>query len=102
MLSVVKSLLEEKGQKLWGLFEVVEPAKKIIYLIPESGLGPFTHRLELFGLLPHVQSGRLLIRTLSKGPAPKLGPTITGRCQGCGYFSRYARSLDRRRRILSI
>jgi hypothetical protein len=46
-------------------FRVTRKASRVIYLIPESGLGPFVHRLKIFGLLPHVESGRFLYRTLS-------------------------------------
>jgi hypothetical protein len=65
MLNMAKVLLE--GGSLFGYepFQVTRKAARIIYLIPESGLGPFVHRLKIFGLLPHVQSGRFLYRTLS-------------------------------------
>lgn len=87
MLSIVKSLLGPRGRKLWDLFEVEEPASRVVYLIPESGLGPFVHRLKLFDLLPHVQSGRLLIRTLALGPAPKLqDPRILAAAKGADVF----------------
>jgi hypothetical protein len=74
MLSITKALLAGKGTKLWGTFEVKEPAICVIYLIPESSIEPFKHRLQLFGLYDYLrpEDGRLLVRTLSKGPTPCL------------------------------
>jgi hypothetical protein len=70
MLSMVKALLT--GNKLWDLFAVKERATRVVYLIPESSIEPFKYRLKLFGLLDYVRDDRLLVRTLSKGPAPCL------------------------------
>ncbi len=70
-LSIIRSLLLGPA-KLWGLFNVPSRAERVIYLIPESAIGPFKHRLQLMGLFDEVRSGRLLTRTLSKGPAPSL------------------------------
>ncbi len=70
-MSVVKSLLSD-AEMLWSTFAVLHKAKHVIYLIPESGRGPFRHRLETLGLMPYVRNGKLLVRTLSKGPAPRL------------------------------
>ncbi|MGA8677574.1 MAG: AAA family ATPase [Candidatus Acidiferrales bacterium] len=73
MLSLCKALLDERIEKLWGVFPVRIHSKRCIYLIPESSRGAFKRRLLLMGLLPFVQDGRLLIRTLTKeGPFPKL------------------------------
>jgi hypothetical protein len=71
VLSVVKALLDE-SKILWDTFPVTQKAARVVYLIPESGRGPFRHRLEVLGLMPYVHSARLLVRTLSKGPAPQL------------------------------
>jgi len=60
MLSVVKALLT--GEDLFGCFPVTSPSKRVIYLVLEAGLGPFKHRLELFGLLRFVDEGRLFVR----------------------------------------
>ena len=85
MLSTVKSLLT--GNKLWDLFDVKEIAARVLYLIPESSIGPFKHRLELFGLMEHVRSERLLVRTLSKGPTPLLSdPRILRAAEGADVF----------------
>jgi hypothetical protein len=70
-LSITRALLFGPGN-LWDLFAVKERAERVIYLIPESMTGPFKTRLEKMGLYDEVRSGRLLVRTLSKGPAPDL------------------------------
>jgi len=74
LLAIAKALLKGKGTKLWDIFEVEESAVRILYLIPESTLAPFKHRLKLFGLYDHLrpEDGRLWVRTLDKGPAPCL------------------------------
>ena len=71
-LSIADALLRGPGTKLWGYFDVLESVEKVVYLIPESTLGPFSHRLRKLNLLPFVKDSRLLIRTLSKGPRPSL------------------------------
>ena len=73
-LSIVKALLKGKDAKLWNVFDVEESAVRILYLIPESTLAPFKHRLRLFGLYDYLrpEDGRLWVRTLDKGPAPCL------------------------------
>jgi hypothetical protein len=70
-LSIIRALLFGPG-KLWNLFEVPQRAGKVIYLIPESSRTPFKHRLQLMKLYDEICSGRLLVRTLSKGPTPSL------------------------------
>lgn len=70
-LSIVRALLFGPG-KLWGLFPVTERAEKVIYLIPESSITPFKHRLQLLGVYSEIENDRLLTRTLSKGPTPTL------------------------------
>jgi len=66
MLAMVRALLE--GGKLFHRFAVATPAKKVIYLIPECGLGPFAHRLKTFHLADYVREDRLIVRTLSRKP----------------------------------
>ena len=63
MLAMARAMLD--GEKLFCYFEVRERAEKVIYLIPEAGLGPFAARLKTFRLEEHVRAGRLLCRTLS-------------------------------------
>jgi 5S rRNA maturation endonuclease (ribonuclease M5) len=70
-LSIVKALLFGPS-KLWGWFPGTERAERVIYLIPESTITPFKHRLKLMGLYDELASDRLLVRTLSKGSTPEL------------------------------
>ncbi len=63
MLAMVRALLE--GGKLFHHFAVTRQAQRVIYLIPEAGLGPFVARLNTFHLLDYVRDERLLFRTLS-------------------------------------
>jgi hypothetical protein len=74
LLSIARALLAGKGARLWDLFTVEENAVRVVYLIPECSLAPFKHRLKLFGLYDCLapDDGRLLVRTLSKGPTPCL------------------------------
>jgi len=70
MLSIAKALLT--GEPLFGFFKVAKKAKRVVYLIPESTLPPFKHRLERMGLLKYALNGKLLAHTMSAGPKPKL------------------------------
>jgi hypothetical protein len=76
-LSVVRALLAGPNElvpqerKLWDYFPIMERAKRVLYLIPESSLGPFVHRLKLFGIYEEVEK-RLFVRTLTKGPTVPL------------------------------
>lgn len=82
MLSMSKALLRGPGYRLWNLFQVNEEDAQVVYLIPESALGPFAHRLKLFGLLEHVGK-RLWVRTLTAGPTPGLtDPRILRAAEG--------------------
>lgn len=65
MLSMTRSLLDASSLFGYSRFSVPSKSDRVIYLIPESSKGPFWHRLQTFHLAPHVQSGKLLIRTLS-------------------------------------
>jgi len=63
MLAMVRALLE--GGKLFHHFEVAKRADRVVYLIPEAGLGPFSARLKTFHLVDHIRDGRLFYQTLS-------------------------------------
>jgi len=65
MLAMAKALLE--GLPLFGHapFAVAGTARRVLYLIPESSLGPFWTRLGIFRLQEYVRDDRLLARTLS-------------------------------------
>jgi hypothetical protein len=87
LLSIAAAQLRGKGSLLWDYFEVLETAERVIYLVPECSIEPFKHRLELFGLLPFVRDGRLLVRTLSKGPTPCLSdPRILAAAKGAHMY----------------
>jgi hypothetical protein len=90
MLSMVKSLLE--GSPLFGfdLFTVPSPAKRVVYLVPESALGPFCQRIKVFGLSEFAGNGpdaRLFMHTLSKGEPVKLDdPLLLSAAEGADVF----------------
>jgi DnaB-like helicase N terminal domain/AAA domain len=82
-MSIAGAMLRGPGTKLWELFDVLETIPRILYLIPESTLGPFAHRARKLGLLPFVKNDRFLVRTLSKGPRPSLSdPRILAAAKG--------------------
>lgn len=61
----------------------------MLYLVPESGLGPFVYRLKLFGLLDHVRDGRLYYRTLSARDGMRVAlddPRILKAAEGADVF----------------
>jgi hypothetical protein len=85
LLSMVRALL--RGTKLWSYFDVLETASRVIYLIPESTITPFKHRLKLFDLYDYLGNGRLLVHTLSKGPTPDLSdPMMLAAAKGAHIF----------------
>jgi len=65
LLSMAKALLGAPGTKLWGHFDVLETASRVVYLTPEVSISPFKQRLKLFDIYRYAESGRLLVRTLS-------------------------------------
>lgn len=86
-ISLTKALLKGQGSKLWDYFEVLETANRVVYLIPESAIGPFGHRLKLFGLWDYLRDDRLLVRTLSLGAKPHLDdPRILTAAEGAFVF----------------
>ena len=87
MLNMARVLLEGGCLFNYEPFEVTQQAERVIYLVPESGLGPFVHRLKLFHLLPHVQSDRFLYWTLSaKEDATFSDPRILKAVEGAHVF----------------
>ncbi len=86
MLNIVRALLE--GGKLWDYFTVNEPSKRVLYLIPESGIGPFVHRLKTLKLLDYVRDGKLFYRTMSAqdSDAPLTDPRILKAAEGADVF----------------
>src|SRR5215472_11922164 len=85
-MSTAKALLT--GEPLFGQsYFSVNRAKKVLYFCPEVGLGPLKHRVKLFRLERFVQSGELLLRSLSvKEPAAITDPRILRACEGADVF----------------
>ena len=62
MLAMVRALLE--GGKLFTKFEVKRRAERVLYLIPECGIGPFTSRVKMCRLDDYIGT-RFFYQTLS-------------------------------------
>jgi RecA-family ATPase len=87
MLAMAKALLEESPLFGYELFSVPRPALRVLYLIPESSLGPFRSRLELFRLREHVRGDRLLVSTLSsRDPVSLSDPRMLKAAEGADVF----------------
>jgi AAA domain/DnaB-like helicase N terminal domain len=87
MLAMAKALLG--GQPLFGYepFSVPRPANRVLYLIPESSLGPFWSRIKLFQLREHICNDRLLVRTLSSREQVSLkDPRLFKAAEGADVF----------------
>jgi len=84
---MVRSLLT--GEPLFGhdYFKVTQKAGHVIYLVPEVSIGPFKHRLVKTRLMEFVESGKLLIRTLSSPEdVPLSDPRIRRAAAGADVF----------------
>lgn len=87
MLAMAKALLEELPLFGLQLFTVPRPARRVLYLIPESSLGPFGSRLQLFRLQEHLRSDRLLVHTLSSREQVSLDdPRLLKAAEGADVF----------------
>jgi DnaB-like helicase N terminal domain/AAA domain len=85
MLAMVRALLE--GGKLFHHFAVAKKAERVIYLIPEAGLGPFASRLRTFHLEQYVREEKLFCRTLSaQGQLSLSDPRILEAAKGADVF----------------
>src|SRR6185437_685547 len=85
LLSIVRALLE--GSRLFGHFDVLQKAQRVIYLTPEVTLNALYRRLQLFKLDPYLQDGRLLVRTLTEGPVLQLtDPDLLVAARGAHVF----------------
>lgn len=62
MLAMVRALLEQ-GQ-LFTKFQATRASERVLYLIPEAGIGPFSARLRTFRLMDYLDD-RLFVQTLS-------------------------------------
>jgi hypothetical protein len=87
MLSMVQAMLEQRPLFGCELFKVPRPAERVLYLVPESALGPFWSRIKLFHLEEHVRADRLLVRTLaSKEQVALTDPRILKAAEGADIF----------------
>jgi hypothetical protein len=87
MLAMAKALLDESPLFGHELFSVPRPAKRVLYLIPESSLGPFRSRLELFRLQEQVRGDCLLVSTLSsREPVSLSDPRMLKAAEGADVF----------------
>ena len=85
MLAMVRALLE--GGKLFHHFAVTKKAERVIYLIPEAGLGPFAARLKTFRLEQYVREEKLFCRTLSaQGQLSLSDPRVLEAAKGADVF----------------
>ncbi len=85
MLAMVRAMLE--ASLLFDYFKVTRPTTRVLYLIPESAIGPFWSRIKLFCLEQHVQADRLLVRTLSSKEQVALkDPRILKAAEGADIF----------------
>jgi RecA-family ATPase len=84
-LSTAKALLT--GEPLFGYdYFTVDRSKRVLYLCPEVGLGPLTHRLKLFRLLPFIKSGELRVRSLTAPEVPLMDARILKAAEGADVF----------------
>jgi hypothetical protein len=85
MLAMAKALLG--GERLFNYFRVLRPSKKVLYLVPESTIAPFWARIKLFRLEQYIQSGQLLVHTLSaKDRVALTDPRLLSAVQGADLF----------------
>jgi hypothetical protein len=87
MLAMAKALLEESPLFGYEPFSVQRPVQRVLYLIPESSLGPFWSRIQLFRLQEYVRTDRLLVRTLSSREQVSLDdPRLLQAAEGADVF----------------
>lgn len=84
MLAMARALLE--GGKLFTKFQATRAADRVLYLIPEAALGPFSARLRTFRLTDYI-GDRLFIQTLSaKEPLSLTDPRLLKGAEGADVF----------------
>lgn len=84
MLAMVRALLEQG--KLFTKFQATRAADRVIYLIPEAGLGPFSARLRTFHLTEYIGE-RLFVQTLSAKQSLSLtDPRLLKAAEGADLF----------------
>jgi hypothetical protein len=85
MLAMAQAMLE--GTPLFGCFPVTRTSDRVLYLIPESSIGPFRERLKCFRLEEHVRADRLLVHTLSAKEQVSLSdPRLLKAAEGADVF----------------
>jgi hypothetical protein len=84
-MSTVKALLT--GEPLFGYpYFKVRKASRVLYLSPEVGLSELAHRLRLFSLMPFVENGSLLVRSMGSPLAPLTDVGILNAAEGADVF----------------
>jgi hypothetical protein len=87
MLSMAKALLEQSPLFGHEAFSIPRPAQRVLYLVPESSIGPFWARIKLFRLEEYIRNDRLLVRTLSSREQVSLkDPRILKAAEGADVF----------------
>ena len=85
MLSMAQAMLN--GTALFDRFPVTRTSSRVLYLIPECGLGPFWQRLKCFRFEDHVRTDRLLVHTLSAREQVSLDdPRLLRAAEGADVF----------------
>jgi len=84
-LNMARCLIE--GAPLFGHFAITKPSTRVVYLVPESSLSSFVHRLRLFHLVEQVGL-RFFYRTLdAREPDTDLTDrAILKACEGADVF----------------
>jgi hypothetical protein len=87
LLNITKALLDATPLFRYEAFAVTRPAERVLYLIPECSIGPFWTRLQLFRLQKYIDSGQLLVRTLSSAEDISLDdPRLLQAAKGADVF----------------
>jgi hypothetical protein len=87
MLAMTKALLEARPLFGYEAFSIPGPAQRVLYLVPESSIGPFWARIKLFRLEEYIRNDRLLVRTLSsREPISLKDPRLLKAAEGADVF----------------
>jgi hypothetical protein len=87
MLAMTKALLEHLPLFGYEAFSIPGPAQRVLYLVPESSIGPFWARIKLFRLEEYIRNDRLLVRTLSSREQVSLkDPRLLKAAEGADVF----------------
>jgi hypothetical protein len=87
MMAMTKALLEARPLFGYEAFSIPGPAQRVLYLVPESSIGPFWARIKLFRLEEYIRNDRLLVRTLSSPEQVSLkDPRLLKAAEGADVF----------------